>query len=320
MEVIKSYATKTKYENRIHEVEFENEIPKNWQIKYSNSVIIPKTLVKYYSANKIGFKVLEESKIWATHPFDFNDPFDCSIQLWDIETFPFVETKLFLNNFLPRGFPSEADVYETRHVFLELALRFIGIYCLNEKAKSDLFWGYYNNHKGFSIEFNTEILNLAFGNVPYKIEYKDLEINDKIILNSDLSSHELYPKILRWLTLKKKDWIHENEWRYLFLDIDLGNTNRGKAFPLKAINEIILGNKFFSAADDDKWLNRTTAKFIFKNDLENNYTYKILSFLYKNPEIKLKQVFMNENFTLTEKRIFILKIKDNQVIIETELQ
>lgn len=316
--MIKSYPTKTKQETRIHEVEFENEIPKNWNIKYSNSVILPKTLVKYYSANEFGFKVLKEGKIWATHPFDFNDPFDCSIHLWDIETFPFEETKSILNEFLPGGFPSDADVYNTRNVYLDIMLRFIGIYCLNEKKKSDLFWGYYSNHKGFSIEFNSEILNLVFGNVPFKIEYKDLEITDKIIMNPGFSAYELYPKILRWVTLKKKDWIHENEWRYLFFDIDLGNTNRERPFPLTAINEIVLGNKFFSAATDDKWLNRTTSEFTFGDDFENNFTFKILSFLFGNPNIKLKQVFINENFTLTEKRIFIQKIKDNQVTIETE--
>lgn len=319
MEEIKTYTTITKHEARIHEVEIQNGIPKLWNIRYSNSVSIPKALVKYYSSNEFGFSVLREHNIWATHPFDFNDPFDCSIQMWDIESFPYCEMKRVVEEFVFLGSSSNLNIFETRKIFFELVLRFIGIYCLNEKSKSDLFWGYYNNHKGFSIEFNTDIINIVFGNTPCKVEYKDFDIGDKISLNpKDLYNNELYTKVLRWITLKKDDWIHENEWRYLFMDIDLGNTNRKKAFPLNAITGIILGYKFFSEATNTKLLNRSTTEYIFNGDLEKNYTFKILNFLFENPEIKLKQVLLSEDFSLTEERIYIRKIKDNQVVVEIE--
>lgn len=316
MEEVRTYITKTNLVTRVHEVTLESKIPKNWQIKYSNNISIPKFLIKYYSADLNGFNVLRKNEIWASNPFSFNDPFDCSIQMWDIDLFQYNEMKQFVEEFIFFGQKSELNIYDVRKIFFELVLRMVGIYCLSEKVNSDLFWGYYNNHKGFSIEFDEEILNETFNCIPYKIEYKEFERSDKIAMTyNDLEDGNIYAKILRWCTLKKGDWLHENEWRYLFMDINIGNTNRKRPFPLKAINVIVLGYKFFSEADD-KWVNSSVTEYTFNKKVRFNYAFKILYWLYKRPEIKIKRVVLTEDFKLLELEIRIQKIEGNVVAIE----
>jgi hypothetical protein len=315
MEDIKTYTTITEHEIRVHEVRLQNGIPKSWNIKYSNPVSLPQKLVKYYSANENGLKVLKNGKIWATHPFDFNDPYDCSIQMWDIESFPYNDMKHVIEDFIFFGKNVDLNIYETRKLYFTLILRMIGIYCLNENTKSDLFWGYYNNHKGYSIEFNTELLNSSFQSIPYKIEYKDFEMIDKIILRpEDIENNEFYAKILRWITFKKKAWSHENEWRYLFMDINLGNTNRERPFPIDAINEIILGYKFFPQ-ENYEHLDESSTKYFFKSDPEFRYSIEILKWLFENGNIVVKRVMLKEDFTLVNQRIYIKDISGNDVTI-----
>lgn len=308
-------SNKGKENQRVHKVEIDNGIPKTWEIDYGREITIPRELIKYYSVNQYGYKVLKNEMIWVTHPFDFNDPFDCSIQMWDIKSFPYEETKKIIEEFVFFGKSSNLNLFETRKILLELVLRFVGIFCLNDKKNSDLFWGYYNNHKGFSIEFKTDILNSSFGMKPFKIEYKELMENDKLsLIPEELNNGKIFPKLLRWATLKKQEWIHENEWRYVFMDIDLGNTNRTRKYPIDSIQEIVLGYKFFSNTSNE-WVNNVTKKYLFNEDFESNYSFKILRFLFENNKIPLKQVYLKEDFTLTKETIQIKEIYENQVII-----
>jgi hypothetical protein len=309
------YKTTTENDSRIHKVEIENNIPISWEIEYGNKVDIPRRLVKYYSANQYGYQVLKNGEIWAAHPLDFNDPFDCSIQMWDINSFPHKEAKRIIDEFVFFGKDSNLNLFETRKLLLELILRFIGIYCLNDKLNSDLFWGYYNNHLGFSIQCETEILNNHLGLCPFKVEYKHLKEDDKLsLIPTELINRKIFSKLLRWVTLKKQEWMHENEWRYVFMDIELGNKNRKRKIPMNSIQEIILGYKFFSKTSNE-WIGKNSKNYIFNEDFESNYSYMILKFLYKNQKIPLKQVYLNEDFTFTDGIIHIKEINGNKVTI-----
>lgn len=168
MPEIKPFQTQTKDETRIHRVELINEIPIP-SIEYVNkNHQVPKELIKYYRANENGYKVLRDRLIWATHPFDFNDPFDSSIHMWDLETFPLIEMKQFLNKLIHKGFSKNLNPHETRKIIFELIFKFLGVYCLNDCSNSDLLWGYYNDHKGFALKFNSKKIERLLGDVSTK--------------------------------------------------------------------------------------------------------------------------------------------------------
>lgn len=317
MTEIKPFKTETEKEVRLHEVRISGNtlIP---SIKYSNDHQIPQNLIKYYKADKNGYNVLKESKIWATNPLDFNDPFDCPFQMWNLDTFPFEEMKNFLNDFLPEGFPSNSNILKTRQVFFELQLIFTGIYCLNDNLNSDLFWGYYNNHTGFSIVFNTPVLNSYWGLTPLKVEYGIMGNFDKLsLLAEDFENFNVFSKILRWTTIKKDEWKHENEWRYVFFDIDLGNTNRLRQFPFKAITEFVLGFRFFRDAESS-CENSGIYKYKFNLEDNINYSLEILKLMTNQLDCPIYQIALTEEFKLFHQRIFIKDISGNEVTILRE--
>lgn len=311
---IKSFKTVTEKETRIHEVIEKEEIiiPK---IHYSHPNSIPKNLLKYYRPDKLGFSVLKEKRIWATNPLHFNDPFDCSSQLWDLATFPVDEMKRFLNEFLPNGVKTNIHIMNLRKIFTELFLRFIGVYCLNDESNNDLFWGYYNEHKGFSITYNTEVLNSYWGMKPLKVEYAKVESFEKIsFVIEELYNQNIISKVIRWATLKKEEWIHEDEWRYVFLDINLANTNRLKEYPEGAISEIVFGYKYFPSQDSEHVADNST-KYCFGGDLKENYSYQVLKFLKEKKNLTLKRIDLKEDFSLAKRRIHIGEIRNNHITI-----
>ena len=46
---------------------------------------IPRELIKFYSINEHSVDALLNKYLWAAHPLTFNDPFDCPMQLWNLD-------------------------------------------------------------------------------------------------------------------------------------------------------------------------------------------------------------------------------------------
>lgn len=101
------------------------------------------------------------------------------------------------------------------------------------------------------------------------------------------------------------------------MDVDLGNTNRKKKFPITAIQEIILGYKFFPNTNYER-INSSTTKYIYTEDIETNYSLKILKFLYQNADFPIRHIRLNEEFILSHDRIYIRELSNNYVIVERE--
>ena len=60
------YPSKTENESRKHFVKVEGRKIRS-RVEYSNQVVVPQNLFKYYKCNKNNLKVLQESKIWASN-------------------------------------------------------------------------------------------------------------------------------------------------------------------------------------------------------------------------------------------------------------
>lgn len=50
-------------------------------------LIIPRKLYKYYSVNANLYKVISNHSCWFSKPSDFNDPFDCNLDVVALRRF-----------------------------------------------------------------------------------------------------------------------------------------------------------------------------------------------------------------------------------------
>ncbi|MHA7112522.1 DUF2971 domain-containing protein [Sunxiuqinia elliptica] len=302
------------------------------QIDYPKAISLPKELLKFYLCNENSIKVLKNQEIWASHPSQLNDPFDCSIELWEDNSFNNELLKDYLkeinndNNFL------SASPFRIKKEILGTLQALLGIYCLTETEtdQQDLFWGYYNNHEGFAIKYDIDKLSKAWGN-PFLVEYcNDLETQRILVRfpKSHAANEDIlkifYPRLLRWATIKKRKWGHENEWRYVFFDCcyspisNEGNQHtRLKSLPSNSINEIILGFAFFR-----DHINRKKTKKISPYETKYDFSKKedqnkleLLTILKKYESIPLYQIVFSPNLKLFPRRIYIKEIREKAVYI-----
>ncbi len=97
----------------------------------------PKRLYKFYQPSLISIAALYRSEFWLANPAEFNDPFDCS-------------TNLFLHN---------RDLYKTMDPYARKNdIANIGVTCFTETVYDPLLWAHYtNNYRGFAIEFDSQL-------------------------------------------------------------------------------------------------------------------------------------------------------------------
>lgn len=218
-----------------------------------NEQEVPETLLKYYECNKHSYDALVNNYLWASHPEQFNDPYDCSPKLWDADSFTIEKVSQFINI---ENDPKHQEFLGSRDGLFKLIHAKIGIICLNSgnKGNDDLFWGYYSNQKGFAVEFYreklSEDLKLNINALFHQVKYFIPEDFNKYRLPSTWEKFQYI--IIDSLKQKKRIWEHEKEFRYIFQNCDfipsanLGKLEtRKKRYSITSIAKIILGLKFF---------------------------------------------------------------------------
>lgn len=217
----------------------------------------PLTLFKYYGLDDRSIENLNRNRIYATHPDQFNDIFDCSNELIEFDNDDFLYSFLSESvdpNTLRDKYYSDRDGLE-RFVnghFKEVLYRKMGILCLTEKCDNNLMWSYYSNHKGFAVEYDYEKFPFDFLG-PFPVNYQS---NVEPVKLSEVG---LQVALLFQSNIKQKIWEHEREWRILiasnngdmvspdnpFLE-ELGGKNRLFSYNINAIRSITLGSRFFN--------------------------------------------------------------------------
>lgn len=313
-------------EERVHKVNCNERRQFRFEIDYSSKSLeikVPEFLYKYYKPNKYSLSVLKERKIYASNAYEFNDPFDSTPLYWKIDSFPEQAALRFLKGRYPTSILDSCKTVDSiRNLYFKNVLDFFGIYCLNDGNHEDLFWGYYNEHRGIRIKFKTNILNEQLKIEPFKVEYLDESefLNQQLFLEkSEVDGLDIIiPKIIRWLTVKKDIWENENEWRYI-LPACRDTETRKIPFDLCAIDTITLGYKFFEGnellSDNGKIFKRRFKQSdnLKGNDL--NYSFEILRFLYENSHIPLYQVALTNDIVLYPLKIQIEDVNGNDVTI-----
>lgn len=241
---------------------------------------VPTELFHYYTIDSKNVDALINHYIYANHPREFNDPFDCNRNLISFDSTS-LEDLLNLNNDFSEIYKSTIDVDEITRLYSskdpkeksdlydQLTWRLsdvlyenVGIFCMSGRNNSMGMWSYYSNHRGFVIKYSLNKLPVNhWGPFPinYTNNYKTIDYS--IFKNSSF----IYQS-----NIKAKCWEHENEWRLIFHGPDimkLPNVDPPKAHNRKffynpiAIEEIILGYNFFESNEYDR----------LKSDTQNRY-------------------------------------------------
>lgn len=282
---------------------------------------VPGTLKKYYACNEYSYDALKNNYLWASHPEQFNDPFDCSSKLWDESSFTEEKIRRFINF---DDHPEYQEFLASRDGIIELAQIKTGVICLNSgnKKNEDLFWGYYSNQKGFAIEFSKDKLSRAFGSDPTKVNYFENDTFEKYSLSD--TKEQFFEITKTWIKQKKQIWVHEDEFRYIFFNCDsvpslkLGNSEtRKKYYSPDCIANITLGLKFFGNCRE-RIIGEYEA-FIYNLTKESNpYHYKLLTYLIDNPKFNIYWMYQNEDLSLEAIPIKLSYLDPWNIIIKVE--
>ena len=284
----------------------------------------PKTLFKYYALNENSIDALSHGYLYASHPDQFNDPLDCSIDLLDLRD-PIIIKKwlkeeredLDLLEIVKKVRSNDPDFYQKRQSLKETikqsTYNVFGIICLVSNPENLLMWSHYSNHNGFCLEFDYKNFQKEFIG-PFPMNYQNkltpIEYNDE---NYDLI-YSLYQS-----NVKLIDWKYEDEWRFLALNEivfdkekrpvhlpmripnipNLKNkigTERKISYPPKCISSITLGYRFFNnylehKATDDGFIvhlkeNIERKSTILEIIIQNDINVFIMNYDSKNIDFK----------------------------------
>ena len=251
----------------------------------------PQILYKLYGLNQYSFDSLINQYVYATHPSQLNDIFDCNEEFLDFDDVESI--RVFLKDSMPedelnRLIKNDFDnlkVFVQRN-FCEKIYRKWGVFSMTGNPNNILMWSYYCNHNGFCIEFD-------ISKFPFKF-YGPFPVNYQPKLEA-LSIKQIGVQIgiLAQCNLKDEIWKNENEWRLMIAAPDgkdmvspnfeilkrLGGHDRKFQYPLSAIKSIALGNRFFDP-DEIHEINNMVLEINLKSNFEQKSI--MLDFLSTN--------------------------------------
>lgn len=171
---------------------------------------LPKTLHKYYALNDNLVKSLKGEYLYAPHPEQLNDPFDCSYQLIDLQnaekiheitqgyyTIEEIHNKINDKNFM-------ANI--TYNYRLQNFQKY-GLISLAEDSESIPMWAYYGNNRGICIEYDYNKFEFDYLG-PFQVNYQE-DISPISYLDADDLA------LIYQANIKTLVWKHELEWRIL---------------------------------------------------------------------------------------------------------
>lgn len=299
------------------------------KFRIENDIKVPNFLKKYFTISDNSVDAVIDNFLYAAHPYELNDPFDCYQHLID-------DTKVIRDYYdeLVGKLGFEKDLYDQRLTLGEnyTTLLYIAIFLgcgiismTDSENENPILWANYaDKHKGFSVTYKREAIK-ACG--PFPVNYvKNLEKK---------YDHQNFQALLPyWTTIKSEYWQNEQEWRFLHISNklmyvpgihddktikEIYKKNRRLYFENReSITEVTLGKYFF---DEKRPLRNDQNEWEFdltKEEINRELKIKLLHHLaeYKIP---LCVLFEDKNaIKFTAMRVDykyfpekqILKIKD----------
>lgn len=281
---------------------------------------IPEHLCKYYSFADRNFDALFRSYIYASHPYEFNDPYDCHEKIININSKK-AACQLYNSIFSEdeKIKCKQADYNELipklQIKFKEVIYRNFGLISLTEKSDNMQMWAHYSNHTGFAIEFDTSKLDFGQNKFhgPFPINY---QLSHEQINLEDID--ERFVTVLYQTNIKEIGWEYEKEWRILiepteneYLDSpfskydkkDLGLRSRKFNYSKNAITKLIFGIKFFEP-EEIKIMDNQELEITPQNIIGNKV--KALDFIIDN-NLNAAICLLKNNYKITPNNINIKK-------------
>jgi hypothetical protein len=230
----------------------------------------PLSLFKYYDLSDKAINAVEQKYLYAPHPDQLNDPYDCYeniIEMTDPHVALNIDKYWGLNSSLEEISEKlrSNDEYLIRCLQYQLKMMTFqktGVLSLTSDPENLLMWSYYSNHKGFCVEFDYVSFPFSFFG-PFQINYQS-EIET-------VSARPLELAFLYQTNIKHVSWKHEMEWRLLahkthmeipgidFLKSEPGE-KREFQYLTENIKSITLGNRFFHNNNEIRLLDINTAE------------------------------------------------------------
>lgn len=274
------------------------------------------SLYKYYPLNENSIDALTHLYVYATHPCQFNDPFDCAtnlIKFDDMECIQklwgpiYQDVLTFCKNDNENLFIFTNGAYKT-YLYMKC-----GVLCLSENYNDLSMWSAYTNHNGFCLEFDIFSFHSVWAG-PFPINYQ-LELKQHSIKDITLQLATIVQT-----NVKQECWRHEKEWRLLlecppddymepfgefsllFKDMMPNLHDRKFKYPLNCLKSVTLGLNFLNGLSD---ISDYEKEFTAKDNLHN----EVMSFLAmtKIPTF----VIHNVGFSIKRKPIRVFQIREN---------
>jgi hypothetical protein len=294
----------------------DNVDPMRFSVHPSFKIETPEVLYKYYRVNEYSIDSLINRYLYASHPFELNDPFDCFSYLLDFSNISLETYKRFFCTFTNASESYVIKLYNSNieklnkyfiGQFFDFLLARIGVISLTENPEDMLMWTHYSSHTGFVLVFNVSELEELFHG-PFPINYVEHPETFDINIDPHLS-------ILYLTNIKSKCWLYENEWRLIAERAkpmklpnrsDLSNLDERKfLYPKSTLKEIILGFDFFI---HDLCVGEQDGYYIFDfiGPPDSDLRIRLLNFIIENGFV-VSLIHLNNNlgFKLTKKEIAI---------------
>lgn len=237
---------------------------KDWRVHYPSCkkppIEKPSSFYKYYALNEYSVDALTKMYLYASHPNQFNDPFDCCDGLLD---FTSANEEILKAIYYPM-FDEFKEVYGenirnyTHEHFKTLFYGKMGIVSLTTQESNLYLWANYAKENGFCIQINPNKLPFQHWG-PFPIHYVENLRPIKIEKCAQTA-------VLMQTNIKSQCWQSEDEWRLLvsnpegldFVRFDkdgdeyckhLKAHNRHMKYPIEALLSVTLGPKFLFEHD-----------------------------------------------------------------------
>lgn len=201
----------------------------------------PRYIYQYKANNHNTLKMFINSEIYCNSPKNFNDPFDCKINVKS--NYSQQEIEKFFSQWDYSDLGNEKTNYESfkkeclknnsafvnliHHSFNEIRNK-IGVACFSKNNDNLLLWSHYaDSHKGICVKFDVTKSLDFFENMNLVRYSKEYAITDYINNKTDI--------IEKGILMKSKDWEYEEEVRVWH--------EGSKSYPInrEAIQEVIFG-------------------------------------------------------------------------------
>ena len=277
--------------------------------KYQN---IPKNMYKYYALSNNSVDALTHLYIYATSPYQLNDPLDCNTSLIQIDEEN--SMKELWQDLYEKVNKQYLDI-ETRQkvsnqAFSEIIFRKWGVFSMTPNKDSEIMWALYSQNSGFRLEFDISKFPFNYSG-PFPIHY----CNEMQTITS--SKYSVPTMALIQTNIKYDQWSYEDEWRLMIhspdgFDMQTFGPNakdfnrpddhdRKFKYPLSALKSITLGYHFFKDAQEEHRLfvlNGMEMQVIypkkclqtdvldFLNEVQQKYPLKVCLASIKNYKLK----------------------------------